>query len=95
MIDNALAGINGTIFCYGQTSSGKTHTIVGDYQNKNTFNQGIVPRVINELVTRKAQKIKNTVEAKIDVNIKISMVEIYNEKVKDLIDLNKVDLKIR
>lgn len=44
---------------------------------------------------RKAQKIKNTVEAKIDVNIKISMVEIYNEKVKDLIDLNKVDLKIR
>jgi len=24
-------GINGTIFCYGQTASGKTHTIVGDY----------------------------------------------------------------
>ncbi len=93
MIDNALAGINGTIFCYGQTSSGKTHTIVGDYENK--FNQGIVPRVINELVKRKAQKIKNNAEAKIDVNIKISMVEIYNEKVKDLIDLNKVDLKIR
>lgn len=33
IIDNALIGINGTIFCYGQTSSGKTHTIVGDYED--------------------------------------------------------------
>jgi hypothetical protein len=24
-------GINGTLFCYGQTSSGKTHTIVGEF----------------------------------------------------------------
>lgn len=29
-----ILGINGTIFCYGQTSSGKTHTIVGDYSTK-------------------------------------------------------------
>ncbi len=28
-----VLGINGTIFCYGQTASGKTHTIVGDYSS--------------------------------------------------------------
>ncbi len=30
-----------------------------------------------------------------DIRIKICMVEIYNEKVKDLLDLNKSDLKLR
>ena len=29
IIKNAFDGINGTIFCYGQTSSGKTYTCIG------------------------------------------------------------------
>lgn len=35
IIDNAFMGINGTIFCYGQTSSGKTYTCIGpDYTSQ-------------------------------------------------------------
>jgi hypothetical protein len=50
-------GINGTIFCYGQTSSGKTHTIVGDYQTEFSQNEGLLPRILREVVSRKNTKI--------------------------------------
>ena len=29
VLESAFRGVNGTIFCYGQTSSGKTHTVIG------------------------------------------------------------------
>jgi kinesin family protein 5 len=32
-----MKGYNGTIFAYGQTGTGKTHTMVGDFENKNAF----------------------------------------------------------
>jgi len=36
-------GYNGTIFAYGQTSSGKTHTMYGDIHDEDLH--GIIPRV--------------------------------------------------
>lgn len=30
IIDSIIEGFNGTIFAYGQTASGKTHTMEGD-----------------------------------------------------------------
>lgn len=37
MIESSLAGINGTVFMYGQTGAGKTYTMMGDYsQEKDT-----------------------------------------------------------
>lgn len=30
IVESAVNGFNGTIFAYGQTSSGKTHTMLGD-----------------------------------------------------------------
>ena len=33
-IDTAFNGINATIFCYGQKSSGKTYTCVGNLKEK-------------------------------------------------------------
>ena len=42
----SFEGINGTIFCYGQTSSGKTYTCIGpDF--KDGEKRGIVPRIID------------------------------------------------
>ena len=32
IINSVLEGFNGTIFAYGQTSSGKTHTMMGPMQ---------------------------------------------------------------
>jgi len=42
-IEDVLMGYNGTIFAYGQTSSGKTHTMYGDIHTPDL--QGIIPRV--------------------------------------------------
>lgn len=47
IVSDVMAGYNGTIFAYGQTSSGKTHTmegVLGDPQH-----QGIIPRIVNDI----------------------------------------------
>jgi centromeric protein E len=41
---NLLIGINGSIFTYGQTTSGKTYTMLG-----NPRNPGILPCVLKDL----------------------------------------------
>jgi len=42
IIENVLEGYNGTIFAYGQTGTGKTHTISG--LPKDPVHKGIMPR---------------------------------------------------
>ena len=54
IINSAMEGRNGTIFCYGQTSSGKTHTMHG-----NPSCPGIVPRAISFIF----DKIKNVISS--------------------------------
>jgi kinesin family protein 5 len=88
-VDSAFEGINGTIFAYGQTSSGKTFTCVGpDCDDDNL--KGLLPRCVSSIFERIASS-PNYLEFR----IKISMVEIYMEKIRDLLDSSKVDLKIR
>jgi kinesin family protein 5 len=83
-----MEGFNGTVFAYGQTSSGKTHTMSGpsidDPQQK-----GVIPRMVNTIF----EKIE-AAESDIEFTVKISMIEIYNEKVKDLLNPTKSNLKI-
>lgn len=83
-----LEGFNGTIFAYGQTSSGKTHTMqgpnIGDIEL-----QGIVPRMVRTVFNR----IENADE-NIEFTVKVSMCEIYNEKIKDLQNPKADNLKI-
>lgn len=43
MIEQSLNGYNVTIFAYGQTSSGKTHTMSGDLQSEMELQHGIIP----------------------------------------------------
>ena len=89
IIDSVLEGFNGTIFAYGQTSSGKTHTMQGpDIENIEL--QGIIPRMVRTLFTR----IENASED-IVFTVHVSMVEIYNERIKDLIDPTKDNLRIQ
>lgn len=42
IVDNVLEGYNGTIFAYGQTGTGKTHTMSGLETPENE--RGIMPR---------------------------------------------------
>ncbi|KAF0720081.1 Aste57867_581 [Aphanomyces stellatus] len=85
---STLKGINGTIFAYGQTSSGKTHTMQGSPQNE----LGILPLAVQHIFRYIEQ------ETDRDFLIRVSYVEIYNEVIHDLLcdDKEKTqNLKIR
>lgn len=73
---SVLDGYNVCIFAYGQTGSGKTYTMEG-YGN----NKGVSPRAINELF----QQIESTKETS-SYTLSLSMLEIYNESIRDLLD---------
>ncbi|RHZ77393.1 hypothetical protein Glove_180g75 [Diversispora epigaea] len=81
VVDKFLEGFNVTILAYGQTSSGKTHTMgTSDNLSLPTESRGIIPRSIETLFTYiNSAQYKNRKYV-----MKVSFVEIYNE---DLIDL--------
>ena len=87
IIDSVLDGYNGTVLAYGQTSSGKTYTMQGEMDEE--IKQGIIPRMINH-VFKFIYKNEGT-----DFMIKVSMIEIYQEKIRDLFDCSRVNLNIR
>ena len=88
LIKSVLEGINCTLFCYGQTSSGKTYTMEGIDNNKNL--QGIIPRTTEYIF----DQIPNS-SKEIEFNIKCNYYQIYNAKIQDLLDTRKTDLSIR
>ena len=45
VIESAMQGFNSTIFAYGQTASGKTHTMMGPKVGKE---DGLIPQVLNK-----------------------------------------------
>uniref|UniRef100_A0A674B442 Kinesin-like protein n=1 Tax=Salmo trutta TaxID=8032 RepID=A0A674B442_SALTR len=47
IVKDVLEGYNGTIFAYGQTSSGKTHTMEGNLHD--TDGMGIIPRIVQDI----------------------------------------------
>ena len=75
---NFLKGINGSIFTYGQTTSGKTYTMLG-----NPKNPGILPCVLKDIFDN-LNKLKNE---NLNINYKVycSYIEIYNENIHDLL----------
>jgi len=88
IVDSVLEGFNGSIMAYGQTSSGKTHTMLGpDIDDE--LNKGIIPRMV-EGIFEKFHSAPDHVE----FNVRVSMIEIYNEKIRDLLDPKKNNLKI-
>ncbi|CAI2382742.1 unnamed protein product [Moneuplotes crassus] len=89
IIEGVLKGFNGTVFAYGQTGSGKTHTMQGP-DIEDLEQQGIVPRMVRTIFNR-----INSLDDNVEYTIKVSMAEIYMEKIKDLLDPTKVNLKIK
>eukprot|EP00347_Sterkiella_histriomuscorum_P003556 403363838 len=89
VVDGLLNGFNGTVFCYGQTGSGKTFTMEGaDLYDENL--KGLLPRMFVYLF----QQIDKADEA-IEFNIKCSYMEIYMEKIQDLLDPKKNNLQVK
>ncbi|PSC70283.1 Kinesin-related 11 [Micractinium conductrix] len=84
IVQSALDGINGTVFAYGVTSSGKTHTMMGSDSEP-----GMVPHAISE-VFRLIQRTSGK-----EFLLRMSMMEIYNEVLNDLLDASRTNLKLR
>ncbi|KAI6646163.1 Kinesin heavy chain-like [Oopsacas minuta] len=89
IIKDVLNGFNGTIFAYGQTASGKTHTMEGNLSKPELF--GITPRIVNDIF----DYIYNMdPECNVEFTLKVSYFEVYNEEIRDLLDLTKGKLSI-
>ncbi|KAL6545990.1 Kinesin-like protein KIN-7D, mitochondrial [Orobanche gracilis] len=84
VVKAAMEGINGTVFAYGVTSSGKTHTMHGD-QNC----PGIIPLAIKDVFSI----IQDTPGR--EFLLRVSYLEIYNEVINDLLDPTGQNLRVR
>ncbi|CAH0562472.1 unnamed protein product [Brassicogethes aeneus] len=84
LVKSTLEGFNSTIFAYGQTSSGKTYTMLGS-----DCSAGIMQLAITDIFDIIS---KNTDRKYL---ISVCYMEIYNEKVNDLLDITAKDLRMR
>ena len=78
VVSSALEGYNGSIFMYGQTTSGKTFTMLGSPNNP-----GILPCALRDIFL----KINKITKENKNINFKVycSYIEIYNENIHDLL----------
>lgn len=81
LIDHLYQGYNVCLLAYGQTGSGKTHTMIGSQ-----YDPGVIPQMVRDIMTQREELVRQ----KINCEVHFSYVEIYNEKVKDLLDGSKV-----
>jgi hypothetical protein len=78
VIKDVLMGYESTVFAYGQTGTGKTHTMEGDLNDSNLF--GVIPR--------SAATIFDTLQSNpeyVSSSVYCSFLEIYNEELCDLL----------
>ncbi|XP_035009050.2 kinesin heavy chain isoform X3 [Hippoglossus stenolepis] len=87
IVRDVLGGYNGTIFAYGQTSSGKTHTMEGNLHNPQGM--GIIPRIAQDIFEHIFAMDEN-----LEFHIKVSYFEIYLDKIRDLLDVTKTNLSV-
>eukprot|EP00037_Helgoeca_nana_P017451 m.165472 g.165472 ORF g.165472 m.165472 type:complete len:975 (-) comp23999_c0_seq3:258-3182(-) len=87
VVEDVLKGYNGTIFAYGQTSSGKTHTMAGP--DIGGEERGIIPRIIDNIFSY----IEIAPES-FEFTVRMSYFEIYMEKIRDLLCEGSQNLQI-
>lgn len=88
VVEDFLEGFNGTIFAYGQTGSGKTYTMEGVIDDPEK--RGLLPRMvcaIFDFMERSGEHMQ--------FMIQVQCLEIYNEKIRDLLSPDKDNLKVR
>ncbi|KAL1562924.1 Kinesin-like protein KIN-14C, variant 2 [Salvia divinorum] len=83
LVQSALDGYKVCIFAYGQTGSGKTYTMMG---KPGLLDQkGLIPRSLEQVF-----QTKQMLEAQgWKYEMQVSMLEIYNETIRDLLSANK------
>lgn len=91
IVSSVVNGLNGTIFAYGQTSSGKTYTMqgAGSIQEGSQADGGIVHMAAKDIFSHISSQ-----QDRIFL-VRASFLEIYNEEVRDLLSNSNRTLKIR
>ncbi|XP_045477693.1 kinesin-like protein KIF19 isoform X2 [Harmonia axyridis] len=83
LVKDVLNGYNATVFAYGATGAGKTHTMVG-YPDK----PGIMVRALNDLFEAVKEK-------EDEFTVTMSYLELYNEQIRDLLNPSSGYLELR
>jgi kinesin family protein 13 len=86
VLESSFQGYNACIFAYGQTGSGKSYTMLGSASNK-----GLIPRLCDGIFER-IHACKNE---KTTFKVEVSYMEIYNERVHDLLDPKGIKSNLR
>ncbi|KAH8929264.1 kinesin-domain-containing protein, partial [Atractiella rhizophila] len=77
VVKAAMEGFNGTVFAYGQTASGKTHTMMGTEDQP-----GIIPLAVTEIFDLISSSPSR------EFLIRVSFLEIYKENLRDLLQMS-------
>ncbi|XP_029138896.1 kinesin-like protein KIF22 [Protobothrops mucrosquamatus] len=86
VLHHLLMGQNASILAYGPTGAGKTYTMLG-----NPDHPGVIPRAVRDVL----QMTRDASEDKCKYSVSMSYLEIYQEKVLDLLQPTLRDLPIR
>ncbi|ODV77388.1 kinesin-domain-containing protein [Suhomyces tanzawaensis NRRL Y-17324] len=86
VLNHFFQGFNVCLLAYGQTSSGKTFTMMG-----NKKEPGIIPLVVRDILRQK----EILIGERINCEVKLSYMEIYNEQVKDLLGNQQGKMRVR
>ncbi|KAK2795105.1 Kinesin heavy chain [Onygenales sp. PD_10] len=78
-VDDILNGYNGTVFAYGQTGAGKSYTMMGS-DIDDSDGKGIIPRIVEQMFESIL-----TSPGNIEYTVRVSYMEIYMERIRDLL----------
>ncbi|EER44407.1 kinesin heavy chain [Histoplasma capsulatum H143] len=78
-VDDILNGYNGTVFAYGQTGAGKSYTMMGS-DIDDEVGKGIIPRIVEQMFASILASPGN-----IEYTVRVSYMEIYMERIRDLL----------
>ncbi|KAL4910762.1 hypothetical protein BDW74DRAFT_184488 [Aspergillus multicolor] len=81
-VKHLFNGFDVTLFAYGVTGTGKTHTMRG---GKSLAERGVIPRLLSSIY-RRSRKMEKDNEGQTSVSVSLSYYEIYNDKVFDLFE---------
>jgi kinesin family protein 5 len=87
-VDDILNGYNGTVFAYGQTGAGKSYTMMGN-DIDDEEQKGIIPRIVEQIFASILSSAGN-----IEYTVRVSYMEIYMERIRDLLQPQNDNLPV-
>lgn len=87
-VDDLMKGYNGTVLAYGQTGSGKSYTMMGSSID-DPVSRGAIPRIVDMIFDMIIES-----SSDIEYTVRVSYMEIYMERIKDLLNPRNENLPI-